>query len=101
MREGGGDAAYAERATERDQIELDRLPRSRVVDKTGLTGGYDFRLDFAQPPVGSGTTPGSQIDRGPSIFSALQEKLGLRLEPKKGPVEFLVIHQANKVPTEN
>jgi len=40
-------------------------------------------------------------DRGPSIFTALQEQLGLRLESQKGPVETLVIDHVEKTPTPN
>jgi uncharacterized protein (TIGR03435 family) len=54
-----------------------------VLDKAGLDGSYDFTLDFS---------PGSAYD-GPSIFTALQEQLGLKLESTKGTVEILVIDQ--------
>jgi uncharacterized protein (TIGR03435 family) len=63
-----------------------------VEDKTGLTGRYDFTLEWDPAQ-----TPDSTI---PSIFTALQEQLGLRLESGKGPVEVLVIDQVEK-PTEN
>ncbi len=69
---------------------------STVVDKTGLTGTYDYTLSFAPDesmragllPSGSGTLPEAQ---GPSIFSAVQEQLGLKLEAKKEPVDVVVI----------
>ncbi len=61
-----------------------------VVDKTGLKGLFEFRLDYSVTP---------NEDR-PNIFSALQDQLGLRLEPSKGPVEFVVIDQLEK-PSEN
>jgi uncharacterized protein (TIGR03435 family) len=65
-----------------------------VVDKTGLSGGYDIRLDFA-----SNT---STADDGlPSIFTAIQKTLGLKLEPQNVPVEFLVIDHVDRTPTEN
>jgi uncharacterized protein (TIGR03435 family) len=67
-----------------------------VVDKTGLTGLYEFTLEFTPeqlPPPGTllnGQAP--QIDpNGPSIFTALQEQLGLKLDSQRGPVEMLVI----------
>jgi uncharacterized protein (TIGR03435 family) len=98
--------------------------RSPVVDKTGLAGTYDFVLDFTldryqgfdglggvppppPPPAGGATgTPVAPLvappqDEAPSIFVALQEQLGLRLEKKKGPVDVLVIDHADKMPTEN
>jgi uncharacterized protein (TIGR03435 family) len=83
-----------------------------VVDKTGLTGDYDFTLTwtpqpgeggamFAGPggPGGPEGPPPSDPD-GPSIFAAIQEQLGLKLESDKGPVEILVLDQVEK-PTEN
>jgi uncharacterized protein (TIGR03435 family) len=72
-----------------------------VVDKTGITGTYDIDLHFA-PDY---SNPGFQKDvvsdpSGPSIFTAVQEQLGLKLEPAKGPVEYLVIERVER-PTEN
>ncbi len=58
-----------------------------VVDETGLTGGYDFELTFERD---NGPAAGAEAG-GPSIFSAVQEQLGLKLEAKKAPVEFVVI----------
>jgi uncharacterized protein (TIGR03435 family) len=64
-----------------------------VVDKTGFTDLFSFRLEFA--PVG-----GLQIapfdSSAPSLFAALQEQLGLKLEPARGPVEVLVIDSAER-----
>ncbi len=59
-----------------------------VVDKTGLTGKYDIHLDMGQPgpPAADGSA-----DPGASIFSTVQEQLGLKLEPQKDQVETLVI----------
>jgi uncharacterized protein (TIGR03435 family) len=89
-----------------------------VVDKTGLGGKYDFNLDFS--PVGGlmgapfpalppgAAQPGAaaagadtQIDVPPDLVVAVEEKLGLKLEPKKGPLDFVVIDHAEKSPTEN
>jgi uncharacterized protein (TIGR03435 family) len=70
-----------------------------VVDKTGLTGQYDFTLrwDAEQLSLVPGTPTG---DKFPSIFTALREQLGLRLDSTKGPLEVLVIDRAEK-PSEN
>jgi uncharacterized protein (TIGR03435 family) len=66
---------------------LTQIGRGPVVDKTGLTGEYDFKLCW------------NDTD-GPSLFSALQEQLGLKFEPQKVPVSFFIIESAQK-PTEN
>lgn len=73
-----------------------------VIDKTGLTGMFDFHLEFAPDDATPGiTTSGDAGDPlGPSIFAALQEQLGLQLEAGKGPVELLVIDHVEK-PSEN
>jgi uncharacterized protein (TIGR03435 family) len=70
-----------------------------VLDKTGLSGTLDGELTFAPEPLpGFPRLPGSE--NGVSVFTALQEQWGLRLEPARGPVEVLVIEAAEK-PTEN
>jgi uncharacterized protein (TIGR03435 family) len=79
-----------------------------VVDRTGLNLAYTFKMEYAPDlPVGPGKEgiEGEKVDTsslpdGPSIFTALTEQLGLRLEPQKGPVEILVIDSAEK-PTDN
>ncbi|HEY4362090.1 MAG TPA: TIGR03435 family protein [Bryobacteraceae bacterium] len=74
-----------------------------VIDKTGLSGEYDMELTWTpvDPPLGVGDADQAPLDpNGPSIFTALQEQLGLRLEPSKGLVEILVIDSAEK-PTGN
>lgn len=58
-----------------------------VIDKTGLTGKYDW--DMRWTPESATGDPGP--DAPPSFFTAIQEQLGLKLEPQKGPVEVLVI----------
>jgi uncharacterized protein (TIGR03435 family) len=67
-----------------------------VVDKTGLTGIYDIHLDPPQPLP----DPVNTSDVGSSIFTTLQEQLGLKLEPAKEPVETLVIDSIER-PSEN
>ncbi len=68
--------------------------RRRVIDQTGLTGAYKLSLKWT--PDDKTVTDNSP----PSLFTAIQEQLGLRLESTKGPVEILVIDHAEK-PTEN
>lgn len=75
-----------------------------VLDRTGIVGSFDYRLEWvpdpANMPMINGAKPdGSKLD-GASIFTAVQEQLGLKLESTKGPVEILVIERAEKA-TEN
>ena len=75
-----------------------------VIDKTGLTGKYDFHLEFVPetktPGVSGAGDPNAPPSVGPSIFEALQQQLGLRLELAKGPVDILVIDHVER-PSEN
>jgi uncharacterized protein (TIGR03435 family) len=72
-----------------------------VVDKTGLTGKYDFTLRWATEQLSLVPgTPTGDPDKSPSIFTALREQLGLHLDSTKGPLEVLVIDRAEK-PSEN
>jgi uncharacterized protein (TIGR03435 family) len=68
-----------------------------VVDKTGLTGSWDFDLTFAldQPLPNIPGLPPTPADAVP-LFTALQEQLGLKLEPLTAPVEVLVIDQVER-----
>jgi bla regulator protein BlaR1 len=79
-----------------------------VIDKTGLKGGYEVKLEWT-PEQGEGPAiqreggadaPATTADSGPTIFTALQEQLGLRLESTKGPVTIIVIDSVEKA-TEN
>jgi len=65
-----------------------------VIDQTGLTGHYDFTLTW------SNTLTNATDSSDPSIFTAMPEQLGLKLEPKRLPVEVLVIDRA-ETPSEN
>jgi uncharacterized protein (TIGR03435 family) len=64
-----------------------------VVDRTGLKGSFDVDLDFTPDQIPQATLPnGASVDpNGPSIFTAIQEQLGLKLESTKGSIEVLVI----------
>ncbi len=95
--------------------------RPRVTDKTGLTGKYDFTLEFSCPAcfaavavpvsaVGAPQPPGdasaaeaaSEPAGGPTVFVALEKQLGLRLEKAKDiPLDVIVVDHIDKVPTEN
>jgi uncharacterized protein (TIGR03435 family) len=77
-----------------------------VIDKTGLKGLYDIKLQWnpdpalnAQAaPVGAGN--GASVPAGPSLFTAIEEQLGLKLESSRGPLPVLVIDNVQK-PSEN
>jgi uncharacterized protein (TIGR03435 family) len=73
---------------------VDRL----VYDKTGLEGTFDFEFYFAPPFIlgPGGAVPNPDVDAGPTVFTALREQLGFKLEPARGPVEVLVIERIEK-----
>jgi uncharacterized protein (TIGR03435 family) len=87
---------------------LSRQVGRPVIDKTGLTGKYDFTFEWRPdqgatvkaPEGGADAAAAPPEPSGPSIFTALQEQLGLKLESQKGPVEFVVIDHVEK-PSEN
>jgi uncharacterized protein (TIGR03435 family) len=72
------------------RADLDRP----VIDQTGLTGMFDIHLEFARDGAPAGDLS------APSLFTAVQEQLGLKLTPDKGPVEVLVIDHLER-PSEN
>jgi uncharacterized protein (TIGR03435 family) len=78
-----------------------------VQDRTGIKGVFDFKPEWEPEtdaePTGADGAPASSTDirAGPSIFTAIQEQLGLRLEPHRGPVEVIVIDHIDSSPTEN
>lgn len=76
-----------------------------VQDRTELQGVFDFTLEWEPETQSTGIDDGSTqpagIRAGPSLFTALQEQLGLKLEPRKGPAEVLVIDHIERTPTEN
>jgi uncharacterized protein (TIGR03435 family) len=81
-----------------------------VINRTGITGRFDIHVDFsregtkmaAMPLMQPSDGPSSDSDATgpPSIFTALQEQLGLKLEPAKGPIEVLVIDHVER-PSQN
>jgi uncharacterized protein (TIGR03435 family) len=72
-------------------LQLDRP----VIDQTKLVGTYDFTLEWTPDTVPLGDAS------APSLFTAVQEQLGLKLESRKAPVEIIVVDSAEKVATKN
>jgi uncharacterized protein (TIGR03435 family) len=69
-----------------------------VQNRTGLTGGFDYELTWTpdQFPNQVPDASAPKIDpNGPSLFTAIQEQLGLKLEAQRGPVEVLVVDHAD------
>jgi uncharacterized protein (TIGR03435 family) len=86
----------AKATMDRLAIQLSSSMDRPVFDKTGLRGFYDFTLDWTSDFGGPPTADSNGVD----IFTALQEQLGLKLEPQKAPIEMLVIDHAQR-PSEN
>jgi uncharacterized protein (TIGR03435 family) len=75
---------------------LSRYMRAFVVDQTKLSGPFEVKLVWTPDD-----RPIPDDQRGPSVFTAVQEQLGLKLESRKGPMEVLVVDRAKKTPIEN
>lgn len=109
-----GDMKGSNRTLEAQGATLDQFARlglagmdRPVMNKTGLKGRFNLNLEYAPDQTFSqgfrdGDRPGgdpaflASDPAGPSIFTALQQQLGLKLEPSKGPGEYLVIHRVEK-----
>ncbi len=74
-----------------DAPRLANVTGRPVLDKTGLTGKYDYKLEYAPED----NSPDAD-STGPSIFTAVQEQFGLKLESAKGPVEIFVIDHVER-----
>jgi uncharacterized protein (TIGR03435 family) len=78
-----------------------------IVDKTGLTGKFDFTLEFAPqapgalpPPPSMDGSPEARDESGANLMTAVQQQLGLRLNPGKVHLDVLVIDRADRIPIE-
>jgi uncharacterized protein (TIGR03435 family) len=95
---GATNATMADFAEALGQGALDRP----VVDQTGLTGRFDFRLTWTPDEAhfaavgGSKPSPTESADTPPDLFTAIQERLGLKLLSTKAPVDVLVIDHAER-----
>jgi len=74
-----------------------------IMDLTKLEGKYDFTLTFASRRVSelSAITPSGGVNDAPDLVQALQQQLGLKLEPRKMPVDLVIVDSGKSVPTEN
>jgi uncharacterized protein (TIGR03435 family) len=103
------------RSTGRGRLEAQGIPMEAVasvlskevgrtvLDETRLNGKYDFTLEWEPddaPPVAGNDNGLAQDSVAPSLFTALQEQLGLKLEPRKGPIRVMVIDHVEP-PTPN
>lgn len=93
---GASSAQLAQKFTRSLANELGRI----VVDRTGLTGRYDLTLKWTPEFDTAPLLNGEPDTSAPSIFTAIQEQLGLKLESAKGPVHVLVVDHA-ELPSEN
>jgi uncharacterized protein (TIGR03435 family) len=87
---GATNATVADVAEAMGQGVLER----RVVDQTGLTGRYDFRLTWTPEGLRPSTT--ENLDAPPDLFTAIQQQLGLKLAATKAPVDVLVVDHAER-----
>ena len=84
-------------------MTVSELDPRLIADQPGLAGAYDISLTWTpdQMPQRPPGAPDLPIDpNGPSIFTAVQEQLGLKLDSQRGPVEVLVIDRVEQ-PTKN
>jgi uncharacterized protein (TIGR03435 family) len=75
-----------------------------VLDATDLKGAWDFKVDWTPLTgglAGLGAAPGAEFDTGTTIFRTMEKNLGLKLEQREQPMPIIVIHQVDRVPTEN
>jgi uncharacterized protein (TIGR03435 family) len=85
---------------------LGSLVQRDVIDGTGLTGEFDVVLTFARDsairpsplPPGGAPAPEPALSEAPTIFTAMQEQLGLKLESTRAPLEFHIVERAELPP---
>jgi uncharacterized protein (TIGR03435 family) len=88
----------AQRTSMPQLAEYLAIPMRRpVLDRTGLTGRYDFAMDLTPYTTGNAQPQ----DMAGMVLTAVQDQLGLKLESQKGPLAFLVVEHAERVPTAN
>jgi uncharacterized protein (TIGR03435 family) len=93
-----GSVKFTKQPISRFTFLLTRRMDRPAIDMTGMNGLYDFTIDLSG--LGFNGNPPSDLS-APSIFTTVQENMGLRLEAQRAPVDMLVIDRAEKVPTAN
>lgn len=88
---------FADESMEHFAGALTSQIRQPILNDTGLTGKYDFVLSWSTAAM----RPNAPADSGPSIFAAIQEQVGLRLESKKIPVDTVIVEHIERTPSEN
>lgn len=94
----GGHWTMEQRPMDDVASQLTNLLRQRVQNETGLKGVYTFTLTYSPD---RGLEAKDADPAGPSIFTALEEQLGLKLEARKVPVDVVVVDRCDKMPAEN
>jgi uncharacterized protein (TIGR03435 family) len=79
---------------------LTGVVQRQVVDRTNLSGAFDFDVEFSPMPLNADAEKAASIDNAISLFTALQEQLGLKLQPQRGPIDYVVIDGVQP-PSEN
>ena len=85
-----------------------RFTGQTVLDMTGLTASYDLKVEWTPEnapklaePAGADAGASADGESAPSLFAAVEQQLGLKLEVRKGPVDVIVIDHAEQVPAQN
>jgi uncharacterized protein (TIGR03435 family) len=92
-----GRLSYVGMDVDRLAMMCAQMTGRKVVNKTGLTGKYDYTLDWTASEGPAAAAAGSEPDVSqPSVFTVVQDQLGLKLEAQKGPVEYIVVDHAEK-----
>ena len=80
---------------------LSRFERQTIIDQTGLNGQFEVKLEWSPDNAFPAEDPAAPPPERPSLFAAVQEQLGLKLEARRSPLEVLIVQQALKEPEGN
>ena len=84
-------------------LSLLRTTGRPVVDRTGLSGRYNFTANLQDLPAGASAEELKRavVESDTAVFAALEEQLGLKLTAERAPIEVLVVDGADRVPTDD